>query len=281
MLEDNSILQNRYRISKKLGQGGMGAVYLANDTKFGSLVAVKETLIPDNPECRESFLREANLLNSLRHQALSHVIDYFAYDSEQYLVMQYIEGKTLDSVLYTQLNSQKEPLSSEQVVGWVKQILEALDYLHSNKPSVLHQDIKPQNLMLTATGKIVLLDFGLARIQVPDTGDYVSMAACTPPYASWEQLNNDGIDQRSDLFSLAATAYHLLAGELPPNAQLRMFSVVKGESDPLQKLNTVNFRVPEYIAEVLHSALALHKEKRPSTANQMLDMLNRADDITT
>ncbi|HXI90747.1 MAG TPA: serine/threonine-protein kinase [Blastocatellia bacterium] len=281
MLPDDSMLQNRYQILKRLGQGGMGAVYLARDTKFGSHVAVKEMLLPDNPDCKEAFTREANLLNSMRHAALSHVIDYFIEGRGQFLVMQYIEGRNLDDLLRERVKSDQEPFYPEQVIDWVKQILDALDYLHNHTPSVLHQDIKPQNLILTPQGKIMLLDFGLARIQVPDTGDYYSLAAYTPPYASWEQLNGKGIDPRSDLFSLAVTSYHLLTGDLPPDAQRRMYDLMDGQADPLQMMNIVNPRISPGVAEVFHSALAIRKEDRPQTAAEMLRSLNQAYEAIT
>src|SRR5689334_23686440 len=130
MLPDDSILQNRYHILRQLGRGGMGAVYLARDRKFGSHVAVKEMLIPDNPDCHEAFVREATLLNSMRHPALSHVIDYFAEYDKQFLVMQYNEGRSLDDSLSEQLQAAQKPFGPEQVIDWVGQILDEIGRAH-------------------------------------------------------------------------------------------------------------------------------------------------------
>ena len=165
MIETGKVLQNRYRIDKQIGQGGMGAVYVATDERFHSTVAIKQTLCMDD-NYRKAIEREARLLNSLKHTALPRVSDHFLEDAEQYLVMEYIPGEDLAFLL----ERDKRPFPVEQVVKWADQLLDALDFLHNQENPVIHRDIKPQNLKITARGQIILLDFGLAKGNANDAG---------------------------------------------------------------------------------------------------------------
>src|SRR5688572_12352918 len=166
MIETGKILQQRYRIEKQIGQGGMGAVYVAMDERFGSTVAIKETLCMDD-NYRKAIEREARLLNSLKHHALPRVSDHFLEDDGQYLVMEYIPGEDLFCIL----EERKEPFAVEQVLNWADQLLEALDFLHNQENPIVHRDIKPQNLKVTLKGQIILLDFGLAKGNVTGAGN--------------------------------------------------------------------------------------------------------------
>lgn len=281
MLRPGTLLQNRYHILHPLGRGGMGAVYIANDTRFDTKVAVKETLLGDNGECRAAFAREAKMLNQMRHPALSHVIDYFEQDLGQYLVMQFIEGESLADALKSRLQMQQGPYPTGLVMEWADQLLDALDYLHNQKPSVLHQDIKPENIILTPEGRVILVDFGLARIKISDDESYNSLVGYTPPYASPEQLEGKDIDPRSDLFSLAVTLYQLLVGELPLDAQRRLIRLFSEHKDPVRPANLINPLIPATVANVLHQALALEKHLRPQTAAEMRKNLGPAGQNTT
>src|SRR5687768_11487866 len=141
MIEVGKILQQRYRIDRQIGQGGMGAVYVATDERFGSTVAIKETLFMDD-NYRKALEREARLLNSLKHSALPRVTDHFLEDNGQFLVMEFVPGMDLMQLL----ESRSEPFPHEQVLEWADQLLDALDYLHNQENPVVHRDIKPQNL---------------------------------------------------------------------------------------------------------------------------------------
>src|SRR5215813_7744487 len=132
MLAPNTVLHNRYQIIRQLGQGGMGAVYEATDRTFGSTVALKETLIVDEL-LRKAFEREARLLNSLHHAALPHVFDYFFEGAGQFLVMQFIPGEDLGQ----QLKRHHRPFPSDQVLKWMDQLLDLLDYLHGHEPPII------------------------------------------------------------------------------------------------------------------------------------------------
>lgn len=263
MLETNTLLQNRYLIEKQIGEGGMGAVYLAIDQRFGSPVAIKETFFK-NDELGEAFEREARLLNSLHHPALPHVSDYFAENNGYFLVMQYIEG---EDVLETLNREGAFPI--KDVLRWTETLLDALDYLHSQVPPIIHRDIKPQNLKITARGDVVLLDFGLAKLSSEDPSGMKSIFGYSRKYSPLEQIQGTGTDVRSDIFSLAATAYHLLTGKPPVEVIARASAIIQGDPDPLRLASEIDSKVPVIVAEVLNSALALNAAKRFVSAKAM------------
>ena len=144
MLTPETVLQGRYRIVRQLGQGGMGAVYEAVDQRLDTTVALKETLFADE-RLRKQFEREARLLARLHHPALPRVSDHFSEDDGQFLVMQFIPGDDLSEMM----TRKRGPFPANQVLTWADQLLDALDYLHTQDPQIVHRDIKPQNLKLT------------------------------------------------------------------------------------------------------------------------------------
>jgi serine/threonine protein kinase len=270
MIESGAFLQQRYRIDKQIGQGGMGAVYLATDERFNSTVAIKETLCM-NDSFRKALEREARLLNSLKHSALPRVSDHFLEDEGQFLVMEYVPG---DDLMQT-LERQGKPFQYEQVLNWADQILDALDYLHNQENPVIHRDIKPQNLKVTPKGQVILLDFGLAKGNVTDAGNLTaakSIFGYSRNYASLEQIQGTGTDPRSDLYSLSATVYHLITGVAPEDALTRAMAVLSNQLDPLLPATSVNPAIPAGIAAVLHNSLDLTAGRRPTSA---LDLRNR------
>jgi len=279
MLEINTHLQNRYHIVSKLGQGGMGAVYQATDLKFGSTVALKETLVAGE-ELRKAFEREARLLNNLRHAALPVVMDYFTEGDGQFLVMQYIPGDDLATLL---MRAKGQPFAVSLVLQWADQLLQALEYLHEHQPPVIHRDIKPQNLKLTPRGELILLDFGLSKVStagMAHTNTSVSVVGYTPHYAPFEQINGVGTDPRSDLYSVATTLYHLLTGSPPPPSMTRAQNTMNGQADPLRPANELNTEVPPAVASVLHAAMAMNREMRPESAAAMRAALREASTST-
>ena len=266
MLAPNTTLRNRYQIVRQLGQGGMGAVYLATDQTFGSTVALKETLISDE-HLRKAFEREARLLNRLRHAGLPHVFDYFFEGDGQFLVMQFIPGEDLGQ----QLKRYQRAFAPDDVLKWADQLLDLLDYLHTHEPPIIHRDIKPENLKLTQRGDIILLDFGLAKGSTDQMTQVSSKSlfGYTPHYAPFEQIQGQGTDPRSDLFALAATLYHLLTAKLPPDAMVRALTTMNGQADPLEPAHVVNPAVPEALGAVLHQAMAMGRDQRPQSAAAM------------
>jgi serine/threonine protein kinase len=276
MIESGRILQERYKIDRQIGQGGMGAVYIATDERFGSTVAIKETLCMDD-NYRKALDREARLLNSLKHNALPRVTDHFVESNGQFLVMEYIPGHDLCCIL----EEQEKPFEVGQVLEWADQLLEALDFLHNLENPVVHRDIKPQNLKVTPKGKIILLDFGLAKGNVTGAGNQTnakSIFGYSRNYASLEQIQGTGTDPRSDLYSLAATLYHLLTNIAPEDALTRAMSVLSQKPDPLVPANQLRPEIPAGVAAILHKALDLDAAERPATAAEMRKMLRSHSD---
>lgn len=273
MLAPNTLLQGRYLVMRLLGQGGMGAVYQATDRKFGNAVALKETFYNDL-QLRKAFSHEARLLNRLRHAALPVVTDYFAIGERQFLVMQYIPGKDLEQLLADRKTQGQGVFMASQVLRWADQLLDALEYLHSQKPPIIHRDIKPQNLKLTPRGEVILLDFGLAKgIVTHQSQVSQSIRGYTPNYASLEQIRGTGTDARSDIYSIGATMYHLLTGEMPQDALTRIAAILMSQPDPLKLIASMNPEVPAAIAQVIEKAMAPHPDQRYSSAAAMRQAL--------
>ena len=279
MLTPETILQGRYRVIRQLGQGGMGAVYEAVDQRLDTIVALKETLFTDE-RLRKQFEREARLLARLHHPALPRVSDHFSEGDGQFLVMQFIPGDDLSEMM----NRKRGPFPADQVLTWADQLLDALDYLHTQDPQIVHRDIKPQNLKLTARGQIILLDFGLAKGQAGDISRVTTSASIfgyTPNYAPLEQIQGLGTDSRSDLYALAATLYHLMTGVKPPDALTRAAALVNGQPDPLAPASVANPEVAPEVDSVLAKAMAQNREQRYATAADMRRALDESEQAST
>ena len=268
MLIPDKILQGRYRIIRQLGQGGMGAVYEALDERLDAVVALKETLFADE-RLRKQFEREARLLARMHHPALPRVSDHFAEGEGQFLVMQFIEGDDLAQMM----TLRQGPFPPEQVLTWGDQLLDALDYLHTQNPQIIHRDIKPQNLKLTGRGQIILLDFGLAKGQSSEVSPAgpttASIFGYTPNYAPLEQIQGLGTDARSDIYALSATLYHLITAVRPPSALTRAGALVNGQPDPLQPAHEINSAISPAVAGVLARAMSQNRDQRFATAAKM------------
>src|SRR3982750_2825514 len=238
-LAQNTLIQNRYLVVHLIGKGGMGEVYLAVDQRLGSAVALKRTFFAGDEMLGTAFEREARILARMRHPALPKVSDHFTENQEQYLVMEHISGDDLAK----RLEIAQKPFPVSWVMFWADQLLDALSYLHSHEPPIIHRDIKPQNLKLTDENHIVLLDLGLSKDfetgsrEAPATG---SVVGYSPHFASMEQVRGTGTDARSDLYSLSATLYQLLSNTVPPDALTRAEAILGGQDDPLAPLNTLN-----------------------------------------
>lgn len=270
MLAANTLLQKRYLLERPIGRGGMGTVYRAIDQRLGHTVAVKQ-ILGNDPRLVAAFEREARILARLRHPNLPAVTDYFVEDAGRFLVMEFIPGDDLATLL--QRNG--GPFSPADVLHWGNQLLDALDYLHSQQPPVIHRDIKPQNLKLTNRGTIVLLDFGLARGEAGITSTGSSLLGYTPGFAPPEQIHGEGTDPRSDLYALAVTLYMLMTDVKPPDAPHRMMEVLDGKSDPVQPAHELAPHVHPALSAVLLRAMALPPEQRPAGAKAMREALAR------
>ncbi|NTW02891.1 MAG: protein kinase [Oscillochloris sp.] len=264
-LEPNTLVHDRYRVTRQIGRGGMGAVYEAVDTRLSNTVALKQTLVRD-AQLDDAFAREARLLSSLRHAALPVVSDYFAHGDSHFLVMQFIPGTDLGALM----SQRSAPFAFDEVHSWANALLDALDYLHTQALPIIHRDIKPQNLKLTPRGEIVLLDFGLAKGGLTNMGATqaggASIYGYTPQYAPIEQIQGSGTDPRSDLYSLGATLYALLANQAPANALDRASAVLQGRPDPLIPLEQLNPQLPTAVARLIMRCMALNAADRPASA---------------
>lgn len=269
-LATDTLLQNRYQIVRQLGRGGMGAVYEATDLRLGITIALKETFSSE-PSTRKQFEHEARILAGMQHPALPRVSDHFVEGSRAFLVMQFIGGVDLARII----SQQPGPFPRDQVIAWADQLLDALIYLHAHDRQVIHRDIKPHNLKLTATGQIALLDFGLAKAQQSDPSVTASRAffGYTRHYAPLEQIQDQRTDQRSDIYALGATLYHLLTGIKPPDALVRATALVNGEPDPLQPAHHIHAAVGPQIAAILCKAMAQKSEERYASAAEFREAL--------
>ncbi|HEV2915367.1 MAG TPA: ankyrin repeat domain-containing protein [Pyrinomonadaceae bacterium] len=274
MMTPGIVLQDRYRILRPLGRGGMGAVYEAADMRLSRHVALKETLF-ETDGLRRAFDREARLLANLRHPALPKVLDHFSEGTGLFLVMEFIPGDDLGVML----EQRGRPFAPEEVLGFADQLLDALEYLHRLDPPVLHRDIKPQNLKLISESHIVLLDFGLAKGsagQMTRAGSE-SLLGYSPNYSPLEQMQGTGTDERSDLYSLGATLYHLLTNVKPADALTRATAIVNGQPDPLLPARELSREVSTPVSAALMRAMALNLDHRPRTASEMrADLHNKA-----
>ncbi len=275
-LSPNSMIQNRYLVVQMIGKGGMGEVYLAVDQRLGSAVALKRTFFNDNNALGSAFEREARILARLRHPVLPKVIDHFLENGDQFLVMEHISGDDLAK----RLESATEPFPLNWVMFWADQMLDALSYLHSHEPPIVHRDIKPQNLKLTDENHIVLLDFGLSKdfdTSAPSNSlNSASVAGYSPHFASMEQIRGTGTDARSDIYSFSATLYQLLTNMVPADALTRADALLGGQKDPIVPLNEINSAISPAISQVILKGAELRQDQRYSSAAEMQKALRRA-----
>src|SRR5437773_9695960 len=272
-LTPGTTLQGRYRIVRRLGKGGMGAVYEAIDQRLDTTVALKETFSADE-QLRRQFAQEAHLLAQLHHPALPRVSDYFTEGDRAFLVMQFISGADLAEII----SQQPGPFPRSQVIAWADQLLDALIYLHTRDRQIIHRDIKPHNLKITSNGQIALLDFGLAKAQSADLSGGNSSSSIfgyTRRYSPLEQIQDQGTTPQSDIYALGATLYHLLTGVKPQDAQARATALANSKSDPLRPANEVHRAVGSEIAEILNRAMALSPHDRYPTALEFRGALSR------
>jgi serine/threonine protein kinase len=268
------MLQGRYRIVKRLGSGGMGAVYEAVDRRLNITVAVKETFSADQ-RLRRQFGREARMLAKLNHAALPRVTDYFTESNRAFLVMQFIPGPDLAEIV----TRKRGPFPRREVLAWADQVLGALVYLHAPERQIVHRDIKPHNLKVTSTGQIALLDFGLAKSDTTESSlnSRRSVFGFTRRYSPPEQIQDLGTTPRSDIYALGATLYHLFTGVKPPDAITRATELADGKPDPLRPAHLVYSEVGPEIATILNRSMALNPDDRCGSAEEFRDALLRVD----
>jgi len=269
-LERGALLYNRYRILEILGQGGMGSIYRAVDDNLGVEVAVKENLFTTEEYARQ-FRREAIILASLKHPNLPRVSDHFVIDGQgQYLVMDYIEG---DDLRERMDHVPTIPEAEAIVIGVA--ICDAMNYMHTQRPPVLHRDIKPGNVRISPNGHIFLVDFGLAKIVQGGQQTATGARAMTPGYSPPEQYGAARTDHRSDVFSLGATLYAAVTGTIPEDSLARTMEQM--ELTPVRKRNP---KVSRRLASAIEKALSVHPDDRFQSAEEFKQALLSARGVT-
>src|SRR5437667_4099087 len=277
-LAPQSILHQRYLIVGHAGRGGMSAVYQAVDTQSGNRhVAIKEMSqgnlsANELAEATARFQQEANLLASLHHPNLPTIYDGFSEESRSFLVMEYIDGKTLLQMLK---DSGGRPLPVAYVLDYAIQLCDVLIYLHSHNPLIIFRDLKPTNVMVKGNGHVMLIDFGIARFfkegQAQDT-----VFLGSPGYAPPEQHGTSQTNPRSDLYSLGATLHCCLTGRDPFHAADRF------AFPPVQQMNPL---VPIELDQLIQRMVSLDEQQRPNSALEVRQALliikQKASDATT
>ncbi len=267
-LAEQTLLNGRYLLETRIGQGGMGAVYKAVDARFNNRpIAVKEMsragLSPSHvQEAEAAFERESQILADLLHPNLPRIYDHFTDNERSYLVMDFIEGQTLEDYLEKAGGS---PLPLEQVLAWGKELCDVLSYLHTHQPPIIFRDLKPSNVMISESGHIYLIDFGIARIFKPGQS-HDTVALGSPGFAAPEQYGKAQSSPRSDIYSLGALLHQLLTG-IDPSEQPFFFR-------PASHLNPA---VPPALEGLLQRMLEMDAERRPASAQEVAAILRQVD----
>ena len=276
-LKNGEVLRGRYKILERIGQGGMGNIYLADDTRLeGRKCALKEVeyerALPNQvlDQAREQFLREATVLARLDHPNLPKVSDFFSNSLRDYLVMDFVPGKDLRELMM-EARRKKIFLSEPEVLGWAVQLADALNFLHLQEPPIVHRDIKPSNLKITPSSVLKLVDFGLVKIMAPDEVTItIIQGQGTALYTPLEQYGSDDThtDVRADIFSTGATLYHVLTNEPPSDARRRFL-----DSSSLILPREINSDITARTEKAILWAMALHPDDRPDTIQEFREAL--------
>lgn len=261
-------LAGRYQIEELMGQGGMSAVYKANDPNLKRVVAVKlihEHLSTD-PGFVSRFEEEAAAIAQLRHPNIVQVFDFNNEDDTYYMVMEFIPGETLQEQL-KRLNQVGRSMEIEDVVDYLIHICEASDYAHDR--GLIHRDIKPANIMLSVQKQAILMDFGIAKIIGGQQHTATGAVVGTAQYMSPEQIKGEQIDRRSDIYSLGVTLFEMVSGHPPYEADSAMTLMMMHINDPVPDVKQVNPDVSPQLVAVINKALAKSREDRYQTAGEM------------
>jgi serine/threonine protein kinase len=263
---------SHYKILEKLGEGGMGVVYKAHDTKLKRDVALK--FLPPHLTANETekkrFLQEAQAASAINHPNVCVIYDILDEVKQPFIVMEYVEGQTMREIVGVEHN---KPLPINDVLNYAIQIAEALQAAHGK--GIVHRDIKSENIMLTETKQIKVMDFGLAKIKGAARLTKTSSTTGTVAYMSPEQLRGINVDARSDIFSFGVVLYEMLTGQLPFKGDYEsamMYSIAIEEPEPIQKYRS---DLSSEFLHVINRSLEKDQENRYQTIKDMLIDLKR------
>ncbi len=283
-LKAGDTLRGRYRIRRIIGQGGMGSIYLTDDLRLeGRQCALKEVehdkTLSGNliKEARDQFLREATVLARLDHPNMPKVSDFFSIGQRDYLVMDFVPGKDLRTLM-VETKEKGTFLSEGEVLNWSNQLSDALAYLHHQNPPIVHRDIKPGNLKLTPNGVLKLVDFGLVKVLAPgEITITILQGQGTALYTPLEQYGGDigHTDVRSDIYAFGATLYHLLTGKAPADARQRFIN-----PSVLAPIRPLNPSVSARTEKAIFWAMSLHPDDRPGSVEEFRDALIGSRPVT-
>ena len=276
-LKPGEVLRGRYRVNRIIGQGGMGSIYLADDLRLeGRQCALKEVEHDRNlpadmlKETREQFFREATILARLDHPNLPKVSDFFSAGGRDYLVMDFIPGEDLRTLM-NDAKRKEMFLPEREVLGWASQLADALTYLHNQTPPILHRDIKPSNLKLTPNRLLKLVDFGLVKLlAIDEVTITILQGRGTALYTPLEQYGGDTghTDVRSDIYAFGATLYHLLTNHPPVEARERFL-----HPESLQPPREFNPNISLRTERAVLWAMSLHPDERPQSVEEFRQSL--------
>ena len=267
MLQIGDIIDDRYEILKEIGRGGMSVIYLAMDNRLNKSLAVKDIRKRQESHSEiliNSLVVEANMLKRLDHGSLPRIYDIIEDEGDIYVVMDYIEGESLQEKL------QRDRIApAESVIDWAIQLCNVLDYLHTRKPNpIIYRDMKPDNVMLTPDNKIKLIDFGIAReYKVENATDTTNLG--TKAYAAPEQVSGVQTDARTDIYSLGVTLYHLVTG--------------KSLNEPpfeIRPIRTWDPSLPEGLEYIIEKCTQTEPEKRYQNCKELAYDLENIDKLT-
>jgi len=255
-LEVGSVLADRYEILKMLGEGGMGAVYKARDRELDRLVAVKVVRrdLAGQASIMQRFKQELILARKITHRNVVRIFDLGVSDGFRFITMEYIDGRDLSSLL------EERKLTPEETVKILRQVCTALEAAHAE--GVIHRDLKPQNIMIESGGRVVVMDFGLARSMEATGLTQAGSLMGTPAYMSPEQAKGMPVDERSDIFALGIIAYEMLSGDLPFKADSALASLLLRTQTPAPALTQIDAAIPQQLSDIVQKTLATNVEDR-------------------
>jgi tetratricopeptide (TPR) repeat protein/predicted Ser/Thr protein kinase len=273
MLQIGTFLGNRYEILELLGEGGMGAVYKAADREVDRIVALKviRPEMASNPEILARFRQELLLSSQVTHRNVIRIYDISDAQGVKFITMEFIEGKDLRSILH-----ERKMLPPEEAVDVAQQVCQALEAAHG--VGIIHRDLKPQNIMMDGAGRVVVMDFGLARTLRGDGMTQTGAMMGTMEYMSPEQALGKDLDQRSDIFALGLIVYELLAGERPFVAESALASLIKRTQEAAIPVLERNAEIPGMLGQIVDKSLERDLNARYQNVAEILaDLANWKD----